>query len=559
MKSVFIGLAASFSFLLSSYAEEWKMQVPALAPVSFSLPGGKERIEFVFVPVEKSASSYSAVEFLIGKDNASIDSPVSYAYVSGNIYKGGVWYLLVGKTEVTNGQYAAVTGEPLPPGMPPDFPKTNVTRVDVARFMAKLNELLIRDNKKTLQQLTGKRENSPMHGMPFARLLTESEWEFCARGGRQVEKDIFESAYPYADAAGKTGETSVYEYENLDSGNGSAALSAVAGKKPGPCGLYDMLGNVAEFVEQNFTASYLLGRTGGVLTRGGAWNLGWENMSADTDRFAAYARREFKPYRSDGGMFKSPDVGFRLTLGSRVLVSVTEQDDAGMIRDREEWYRLHHSKVAVRVGNTNSEIIQDDTGRLKEENERLSAKLHRADKELRDAAGGGRDHEARLERQMKSMAQEMERLQKRAAQLEEFSRQSQEEAVRNSLHAGVMLMSAACHYAAMDFKKIVAHTRYLESTGASREECDRDRNLKYLRANIEDYYRNFRTACELLSQMDEQRVRGALVQEIGKTAANPLQQQSLNAGKKCYETYRNNRRWNNAMLQLWTDELSKIK
>ena len=127
-------------------------------------------------------------------------------------------------------------------------PVENVSWDDVQEFLGKLNEL------------TGKRY----------RLPTEAEWEYAARGGQRGR------GYQYA---GDDDLNRVAWYRK-----NSRRTRPVARKQPNELGLYDMSGNVFEWVQDCWHDSY--GNAprdgtarGGVgvcrlgVTRGGAWFL----------------------------------------------------------------------------------------------------------------------------------------------------------------------------------------------------------------------------------------------------------------------------------------------
>ena len=100
------------------------------------------------------------------------------------------------------------------------------------------------------------------------RLLTEAEWEYAARAGSTTR-------YAFGDDVAKLGEYGWY------TANSSGRPQPVGGKKPNGFGLYDMTGNVWEWVQDCYVDSYTEAPSDGSavidaecgfrVLRGGSW------------------------------------------------------------------------------------------------------------------------------------------------------------------------------------------------------------------------------------------------------------------------------------------------
>lgn len=125
----------------------------------------------------------------------------------------------IGKFEVTQSQWESIMGSnPSHFNGCPNCPVERVSWIDVQEFLVKLNEL----TDKTY------------------RLPTEAEWEFAAKGGSKSKGFLY---------SGKNNVNFVAWY----SGNSGNKTNPVGQKEPNELGIYDMSGNVWEWVSDWFS------------------------------------------------------------------------------------------------------------------------------------------------------------------------------------------------------------------------------------------------------------------------------------------------------------------
>ncbi len=129
----------------------------------------------------------------------------------------------LGKHPVTQAQWQTVMGKnPSKHAGDPNLPVENVSWNDVQEFIGKLNE---RESGRTY------------------RLPTEAEWEYACRAGTTT-------AYSFGDDPGQLGEYAWYE------GSSNRRTHPVGQLKPNAWGLYDMHGNVFEWVQDWYDKNY---------------------------------------------------------------------------------------------------------------------------------------------------------------------------------------------------------------------------------------------------------------------------------------------------------------
>jgi formylglycine-generating enzyme required for sulfatase activity len=133
------------------------------------------------------------------------------------------------------------------------------------------------------------------------RLPTEAEWEYAARGGSRSQGYWYSGSSTLADVAW-------YSY------NSGLKTKPVGTRKPNELGIYDMSGNVWEWVEDDWHGNYM-----SALTDGRAWVnsvRGSERVCRGGSWGAAplYCRAA---YRFDGmPVERLASTGFRLALQS---------------------------------------------------------------------------------------------------------------------------------------------------------------------------------------------------------------------------------------------------
>lgn len=138
---------------------------------------------------------------------------------------------MISKYEVTQQLWQIVMGDNPSTVQGDNLPVNNISWDDCQTFIAKLN-------KKT--------------GRTY-RMATEAEWEFAARGGT-AGKDLGEgNGYQYS--GGYHNITSMDSYV-WNSDNSDNTIHPVGTKSPNELGLYDMSGNVCEYVQDYLSSAY---------------------------------------------------------------------------------------------------------------------------------------------------------------------------------------------------------------------------------------------------------------------------------------------------------------
>lgn len=184
----------------------------------------------------------------------------------------------LGKYEVTQAQWQAVMGYNPSTYQHPQRPVDQVTWLEVQSFISRLNRL---------------------EGTTLYRLPSEAEWEYAARAGTTTKWFFGDDPAPL----------NRYAWFGQQ---GDIGTQPVGGRAPNPWGLYDMYGNVWEWVQDCWHGNYDKAPHEGTVWSGGDCSLrmlrggGW-NSPLDYVRSAV--RGSYSP------QLNNPDNGFRLARG----------------------------------------------------------------------------------------------------------------------------------------------------------------------------------------------------------------------------------------------------
>ncbi|MFP7754357.1 formylglycine-generating enzyme family protein [Thermodesulfobacteriota bacterium B35] len=211
---------------------------------------------------------------------------------------GGAWCYYLGKYEVSEDQYAAVTGL-FPEYRGSRLPVRNLSWFDAQDFIRAYNRWLFAHGPDRLPAYGG---------LPgYLRLPTEEEWEFAARGGSRVDSGVFDRKTPYAG-----GRLADHEWFSGPKSSHNK-VKKIGILKPNPLGLHDMLGNVAEMTRSLYRVEYYQGRSGGFVARGGHYLTDARQM-----RSSMRSEQEFYAMDRNTG---SPAPAHKATLGFRLVIS----------------------------------------------------------------------------------------------------------------------------------------------------------------------------------------------------------------------------------------------
>lgn len=289
-------------------------------------------------------------------------------HVQGSFHDSKGYYFLIAKYELMAGQYDALVNadkcESLKLNKLSRLPAVKISYFD-ALNASHIYSLFLQKHKDSF-----KTENNTV---AYARLPSDDEWEFAARGGNAVTQSQFEANLPPME----NDDLSLYAwFDGPMSANGKLQLTGL--KKPNPLGLYDMLGNAQEMIMEPFKAvrtGRLLGLSGGVCVRGGSFLSPKDSISS--------ASRTEKPLYVNGADVVSNDTSTRFVLSVPVAQSTDEvkklNSDVESLGERDENKEenvLASAKKRIEQYEAENKKVQDsfkkETDLLKQQNSSLN-------------------------------------------------------------------------------------------------------------------------------------------------------------------------------------------
>ena len=271
----------------------------------------------------------------------------------------------IGKYEVTRDQYTAATAEACPtPAAAGRLPQADIAWHEAIAFTMRYSAWLARNARDALPMRDDARA--------FVRLPTEEEWEFAARGGAAIaEADFGARVFPMSE-----GMQRYVWFQGTRSSGGR--VRPIGMLEPNPLGIFDILGNIAEWVLEPYRLNRVgrpHGQAGGLVARGG-------DFLTPEDQIRSSLRVELPPLDRNGEALRLRSLGFRPVLA---LVATSSDQRPAQLRaafEAEAQSRSSASEDPARL----LEVLKNDTPdpALRQGIDRVGAALRTAQRERND-------------------------------------------------------------------------------------------------------------------------------------------------------------------------------
>ena len=382
----------------------WYNPHPSRSDFLLPLPGG---MSLVFVQVPLGTTGLYGDErttYTMGASQPTIyETPLEVRVGSSITDTRGQSVMLFGKYEVTKAQYAAV----MAPGdlraglqilqtstkstrdqreiqhyLDEQSPCHEIITVRLHRILAEpLTFMSHRDylgfvdayNQYCISRIDCRRILSSLgnnRDVPgFIRLPREHEWEFVARGGRNLASGRLSKAAIQNDLPALPTGSLINDFAHA--GNDPPTVLPIGSRQP-LFGFYDLLGNAQELMGNSFTAENGFGAVGAFVARGGHFGLDFSELRTSK-------RVELTPFRIDDatGLLDRqyfPRTGIRLAVGLPIAGAAERLGDSSLADDFVENY-VAPDEAGDIAGNRLSEArvlgkLGDDALRVTEELDR---------------------------------------------------------------------------------------------------------------------------------------------------------------------------------------------